>query len=66
MDSLDQIQLKQLCNRLLCGHGGVGLAKSLLDSNPHGDEQHGSGRIHGVSVGTVRKWETQQRMSAAR
>ena len=34
VDALDQVQLKQLCNRLLCGHGGVGLAKSLLDSGP--------------------------------
>ena len=48
MDTLDQVQLKQLCNRLLCGHGGVGLAKSLLDNGPGENEPrpndpHGSG-----------------------
>ena len=44
VDSLDQVKLKQLCNRLLCGHGGVGLAKSLLDSGPYyGSEPHMNG-----------------------
>ena len=50
---LDQVQLKQLCNRLLCGHGGVGLAKSMLDSGLCVSEQHESA-LPGVSVGTVR------------
>ena len=43
MDALDSVQLKQLCNRLLCGHGGVGLAKSLLVSGPGENEPRGSG-----------------------
>ena len=43
VDSLDQVQLKQLCNRLLCDHGRVGFAKSMLDSGLCVSEQQGTG-----------------------
>ena len=70
MDALDPVQLKQLYNRLLCGHGGVGLAKSLLVMGLVRMNQdpmiHVEVVLCGVSVGSVRRWETPQKMFAAR
>ena len=40
--SLSKEQLHSLCTRMLCGHGGVALAKSMMDSSNHGPGQPGN------------------------
>ena len=33
ISSLSKEQLQNLCTHMLCGHGGVSLAKSMMDSS---------------------------------
>ena len=39
VSGLSDVQVRSLCTRILCGHGGVGLATSLLQSANEGPEQ---------------------------
>ena len=39
VSGLSDAQVRSLCTRILCGHGGVGLATSLLQSANEGPEQ---------------------------
>ena len=56
VDRLSVDDVKKLCCRVLCGRGGISLAKSILESDFGPD---------GVYVGTVKRWTLQLKMCAA-
>ena len=69
VSGLSDTQVRSLCKRILCGHGGVGLATSLLQS-ANEDIQNQASRVaklhHGVGVATAGLWAPQWKMCAVK
>ena len=64
VDRLSVDDVKKLCCRVLCGRGGISLAKSILESDFGPEYPTGGDGYLGVYVGTVERWILQLKMCA--